>query len=60
MLDNLNQKSFSMASKRGHRGQKVKLTKKVHFWNLIMNVTYGDYENVIIIPKFQLGEAAME
>ena len=59
VLDLPEQKSFPMASKRGYLRPKMKITKKVQFWNLIMNVTYGDYENAKIIPNFLLGEAAL-
>ena len=59
LLDKLWHKSFSMDSKRGHSGQKIKVTKKVKFWNLIMIIIYGYYKNAKIIPNFQLGGAAL-
>ena len=56
-MDKLKQKSSSMASKRGHRGQKIKMAGEVQFWNLIINVIHGNYKNAKNIQKIQLGEA---
>ena len=57
MLDKVKQKKISMASKKGHRGQRIKMTKKVQFQNFIMNVTHGDYKNTKIMQKIHFGEA---
>ena len=37
---------------------KIKITKKVQFWNLIMNIIPVDDKNTKIIQKFHVGEAA--
>ena len=58
-LDLPQQKSFSTASKRGYLRPKMKMTKKVQFWNLIMNIIDGDHKKSKIIEKFKLKEAAM-
>ena len=57
MLDKLEQKSFSMASKRGHRGQKINMTKMVQFQNLIINII--DLIYFLSQPEGQLFETRM-
>ena len=54
LLSKLQQKSFSMASKRG---QKHKVTKMNQFWDLIINIICEDCKNAKIIKRFHLGEA---
>ena len=59
LLSKLQQKSFSMASKRGQKRPKTKVTKMSQFWNLIINIICEDCKNAKIIKRFQLGEAVL-
>ena len=59
LLSKLQQKSFSMASKRGQKRPKTKVTKMSQFWNLIINVICEDCKNAKIIKRFLLGEALL-
>ena len=56
LLDKLWHKSFSMASNRGQKRPKTKMTKKVQFWNLVVNIIHEDHKKPKIIQKIKLEE----